>query len=273
MRDTNHWDGKMSNATPEDFSESLRFQLDKTSKETLIAINRMQGEWTLRGSAFSSRYYLERFEIAEAGFHRGVDVALGQCRRAMRITGIEPSTLRRITEERLDSFRHALESRIVPTDGAFKRIVTERLPKLQEHLQFALRQFDVGLHVPPEPDTPMATNQNIMHVNMSGGMVQQGTSHSTQSATNAFNSDGAKDALAKFAEALKAVSLPADVLKNVEADIATIRAQLAKSEPSTSILREVGQSLRNVIEGIAGGIMTDPAGKALLELCRMLGLT
>lgn len=129
------------------------------------------------------------------------------------MTAIDHATLRRITEERLASFRDTLKSRITPKDNAFggdgKRLVTQNLPKLDKHLTFALRHFEIGLLEPHEPTVPLSMTNNMeVHGDWYGGMLQQGTDRSTQSATNTFNREGANEALGKLVEALKVVSLP-----------------------------------------------------------------
>jgi hypothetical protein len=52
----------------------------------------------------------------------------------------------------------------------------------------------------------------------------------------------------------------------------TIRAQLTKATPSASIVREAGQSLRSISEGIIAGMLTSPVAAAAERLFRALGL-
>lgn len=82
-------------------------------------------------------------------------------------------------------------------------VIAKGIPRLDAHLRFALRQFDVGLLDPNEPEVPLTMNNSLAIAVMSGGMLQQGTTDSTQSATDSFNSVDVGKALEAFAAALK----------------------------------------------------------------------
>jgi hypothetical protein len=56
------------------------------------------------------------------------------------------------------------------------------------------------------------------------------------------------------------------------ADVKTIKAQLAKPSPNRVIVQEAGKSLRNVVEGIGGGLLTPTAQTAAAALWGLLGL-
>jgi hypothetical protein len=141
-------------ATSDDFTAWLRFHLTEATKECLVAINTMRSEWSAKGSLGSGRYPIYLFETVELGFRKGIDLALGECQRAKRISTIDPATLRRLTEEELKSFLTRMKEPL--TNGSLtpdnKLTLASHLPKLDEHLAFALRQFDIGLLAPPEPD-------------------------------------------------------------------------------------------------------------------------
>ncbi|MGB6446410.1 MAG: hypothetical protein WBF47_14700 [Xanthobacteraceae bacterium] len=82
----------------------------------------------------------------------------------------------------------------------------------------------------------------------------------------ALQVDEAKAAVAKFEAVLSQAAIPADAQAEIAADLQTIKAQLLKPSPSLSILREVGKSARNILEGLAAGIPTPgvlAAGPAL----------
>jgi hypothetical protein len=262
------------NATEVDFAEWLHFHLDEAKKQCLIAIEKMKSDWAVKGMLGSGRFPYLQFELAEKAFRQGIDLSLGQCRRAERVTKIDPQALRRIAEERLLVFRNALKASLLPEDGSLSgnhRVAMKKLlPKLDEHLTFALRKFDVGLLEPQEPSVPLAMNNSVTIGVMSGGMLQQGTLHSTQTAN--FNREEARDALRSFADAIKAISLTHEARSELEADVATLKAQLDKATPSPSILHETGRSLRNLVEGTVAGLLTAPATQAAQSLFRAIGL-
>jgi hypothetical protein len=265
-------------ATIEDFRAWLDLHLDTTVKETLFALNKMRNEAMRAGIYDSGPSALREVEIMEQGLRRGIDLALGKFKHARRVTSLDHAALRRVTQERLNAFLSKVKAPLRPKAGgrrsnhpAIVKLHADALPKLDAHLEFALRQFDVGLLDPTEPDTPLTMNNSISIGVMSGGMLQQATDHSSQSASNSFNVGSAKEALDALTETLKGAMLPQDTLADIQADIETIRAQLAKATPSPSIVREAARSLRSIVEGIAAGVLTSPVAEAAEKLFRVLG--
>jgi len=66
--------------------------------------------------------------------------------------------------------------------------------------------------------------------------------------------------------------LPAKTADELMTDVRTIRAQLEKPSPSRLIIQEAGKSLRHVVEGIAGGMLTPAMMTAASALWSVLGL-
>jgi hypothetical protein len=58
----------------------------------------------------------------------------------------------------------------------------------------------------------------------------------------------------------------------VKGDLHTIAAQLSKTSPSLVVLQEAGRSLRNIVEGVAAGLMTPGVLAAATALWIALGL-
>ena len=54
------------------------------------------------------------------------------------------------------------------------------LDRLDEKIEFALRQFDVGTLDPREPEVPLSMSNSINIGTMAGGTVQQGSLYATQ---------------------------------------------------------------------------------------------
>jgi len=130
--------------------------------------------------------------------------------------------------------------------GSAGDIVRQKLREFDEHLYFTIRQFDTGFVDPQEP--------------------------ATQSVQFQMSIESVKTALDGFEAAIAAVELPSAQRDDISADILTIKAQLAKKRPTLSVLQEAGKSLRNIVEGVAAGIMTPGIVAAASALWNALGL-
>jgi hypothetical protein len=116
------------------------------------------------------------------------------------------------------------------------------------------------------------THNTINAKQIIGSPIQQASPHATQSAHLTFNVETAREALKAFETAIQNARLPAETLAELTPDIETIRAQLAKPSPSKLIIQEAGRSIRNVCEGIAGGMLTPAVVSAATTLWSILGL-
>jgi hypothetical protein len=87
-----------------------------------------------------------------------------------------------------------------------------------------------------------------------------------------LNIEAVTNALTTFESAISMSSLSANTISDLMADVQTIRAQLNKPSPSRSILREASKSLRSVLEGVAGGMLTPAIATAASSLWSALGL-
>jgi hypothetical protein len=145
------------------------------------------------------------------------------------------------------------------------------LRAFDEHLTFKLRQFDVRFFDPPEPEVPQVSNA-INIGTMTGSAIQQGSPGAKQRVEITLNVENVTNALTRFESEIAVAALPTKTMEELRGDINTIRAQLQKPSPSHPIIYEAGKSLRNVIEGIAGGMLTPAAMTAAAALWSALGL-
>jgi hypothetical protein len=99
---------------------------------------------------------------------------------------------------------------------------------------------------------------NTMHVGtMHNSPVQQGGMNSPQTQTVTYSPQDLGDLYRLVSEVtshLNELSLDEKQLKKAQAQISTIKAQLA-DEPDPIILKQAGRTLRNVIEGAAGSLL------------------
>jgi hypothetical protein len=107
---------------------------------------------------------------------------------------------------------------------------------------------------------------------MTAGNIAQASPGAKQSVEFNLNIEATEKALTAFEAALASASLPSKTLVELTADVSTIRAQLAKPLPSRVIVQEAGKTLRNVVEGIGGGMLTPTAMTPAAALWAALGL-
>jgi hypothetical protein len=261
--------------TIDDYTHWIKWHLSKAAEDAERAINIVVAKSSTAGAYRSGRTIVLVFEEAFSSFDKGVDTALGELKRALRLTDLNRFELRSITEVQLQGFAERVKKLTryeQLREFAGPKSVNERLAQFEERLAFTLRQFDVGFLDPLEPEVPLSMNNHINIGVMSGGAVQQGTSHSKQDSHTEIDVQLARDALQSFEQLITSADAPHGKLSDLAADIATIKAQLTKPQPSATILREAGSSLRNLTEGIVSGALTGPVVAAGAALWRALGL-
>jgi len=97
---------------------------------------------------------------------------------------------------------------------------------------------------------------------MTASAIQQGSypagksSGSQQTIQFSLHVEQVRAAVTAFENAVRITELPAAMLNEIVADLDTIKAQISKSSPVVAIVQEAGKSLRNIVEGVAAGILT-----------------
>jgi hypothetical protein len=254
--------------TYDHFKKWLAFHLSKAVETTARETHSVTAMLNANGAYRSGRAILLIFEEINKGLEIGINAALGETKRIARLTDLDAAELRVVTEESLRAFLDQLKNLAkadqMRTWGS-PRLVDERLAKLDERLNFALQNFDIGFLDPGEPELPPTMSNNINIGNMSGGAIQQGATHSTLNQSN-FNLSEAQQVLEAFRLAFETENLTTDQRGNIDADVATLKAQLSKPTRSEAIIKETMHSLRNVVEGITAGALTPAATTAATAL-------
>jgi hypothetical protein len=110
-----------------------------------------------------------------------------------------------------------------------------------------------------------ASVTNTVNVHGSNvGSIQQAGGGATQAATVHFNAGAVQNALDEFVAALEASGVPGDVKSAAMIEVETVRPQLKKLAPNVSIVREGLHSLRNIVEGVAAGLLATKLAALLL---------
>lgn len=116
-----------------------------------------------------------------------------------------------------------------------------------------------------ERQTSVVNIANIQH--MEGSQIQQGTIDSTQVGTFHI---GNQEQLSEFIELLKTklpdLEISDDDKTEIEADIATIDAQMKSSRPKDGIIKESLLSVKRILEGVSGAVIANELLKYLPAL-------
>lgn len=255
-------------------SEWISEHLNKSLTELGRAVSGIAARNNAKGAYRSGATVIQTFREAHEHFDKGVKTALGELKRAMRITDLDHGELRKVTEYLLQDFKEKAKAATKPSvlkQFAGPKPVDERLAEFDRKLDFALTHFDVGLLDPSEPEPPPSMSVTVG--SMIGSAVQQGTASSIQQvSSSSINVEVVRAGIAQLEEALRASEIPSSVLAEFRAELETIKAQLGKAQPSISILREAGQSLRTITESVAANTLTAPVTAGAIAVMRALGL-
>ena len=260
--------------TIDDFSDNIRWHLKKAADRGGVAVAEVMARLAKAGALQSGRAVLLIFDAVRKEFDAGIETALGELKRSARITKLDPRELRQVTMTFLDQFMVEMKSitRSEQYRSLVKQVIDEKLAEFDRHLAFAVRQFDVGFFNPTEPEVPSASNNSINIGAMHGSAIQQGSHHGVLVNQFKLNADEARTALGALEVALKAITISEEQRVDMSAEIATIRAQLSKTSPSVAIIQQAGHSLRNIVEGMAAGLMTPTIIATAPALWSALGL-
>lgn len=147
-----------------------------------------------------------------------------------------------------------------PPEGAVREmeaLVSQAATKLQARL----REFELGADRRRDP--PAASVINIVHARDVVGGIQQGGAGSVQASSVSLSAEAIGASLDHLASHL--VNAPAEILAEIEPETATIRSQLAKAAPNSTIVQESGRTIRSVLEGAAGGALGNAMSPGLIQ--------
>jgi hypothetical protein len=126
-----------------------------------------------------------------------------------------------------------------------------------------VQEIETALSHPKQSSRYFPPVINIVSIgNMTNSQIQQGTMASTQSFTQAPASmDSIRAELEKLKSAVANLNLKDETKAEVEAQIATVEAQLKSKRPIKIVIEESAKSLRTLLEGttaslVASGILS-----------------
>jgi hypothetical protein len=241
-----------------DFLALIDWHTEKALDRARRAVSDVRGEAARHGAINSSRAVINSFEAVRKEFDSGVESVLGELKRVIRTTTLDRNDLRQLAVQRLTNFAAAAQA-IAQTPEASAMgmgdYLRQQFAAMNQYLQFSIRQFDVGFFIPAEPEVPPVAGNSIVIGNMTGSTIQQGSPGAKQSVEITLNVEEMRKALEVFEAGLAASTVPREKIDQLTAELETIRAQLKKPSPSRLILREAGKSIRNIVEGVIGGML------------------
>jgi hypothetical protein len=259
--------------TMDTYADWISDHLQRSLTDIGRAVTEVAARHSAKGAYRGSATVVETFRVAHEHFEQGVKTALGELKRAVRITDLDKPDLRARTEALLRDYNENAKVATRPKvlrEFAGPKLVDERLAVFDQKLDFALAQFDAGFLDPSEPEPPPSMSLTVG--TMVGSAVQQGVQGATQHVSTSINIEATRTAAVQLSEALSASEIPAPLAAELRADLETIKAQLRKMQPSTSVLLEAGRSMRTITENLTANVLATPVTAGVLALLKALGL-
>lgn len=264
-----------SDATLNDYLDLIRLRILDHVAAFRRRVEEIDAMFAKRGANGGSNHFLTLADDLRRAFRSAAVDILKALPEVTRVGGLDRKELIDLTGPRLVEMLSTmisitrLEQRTsAMTNPEFKNAIQSPIEECRTVLPVLMRQAQIGFDRIWDDKGNAVTN--TINAGQIVGPVQQGTSHSTQHSSIAMDSLAITEAIKAAEERLADPTNDANTVASLRADIATINAQLAKQSPSRAILNEVGKTMRNVLEGITGGMLTPGAVHAITALTSML---
>jgi hypothetical protein len=193
-------------------------------------VDRVTAEFSKAEAFHSSGRIRHSIEAVRTAFDGGVEAVLGELKRTIQKKKLNPKELRQHAEQPFSKFANGAKD-VARIDGSMGLDLRPRLAEFDQHLEFALRQFDVGFFDRPEPENPPIANAITIET-MTGSVIQQGSPGATQT-----------------------VQQKVDV-KSVTTALNTLESELSRVQIDNTTLTElrlaVGRSIQHTIAASPG---------------------
>lgn len=123
---------------------------------------------------------------------------------------------------------------------------------------YGVVQVEQALSEPSRPTEYFPPLVNIVNIGtMSGSSVQQGGGNSNFDAfVQSVDQAALTDVVRQLKEALPELERVGARIDELRAHVLTLEAQSSLQQPNTAIVREALKTIRNVLEGVAGSVLT-----------------
>lgn len=133
--------------------------------------------------------------------------------------------------------------------------------QVRDKLSAQVREFELGANL--AQDRHSASVVNIIHAQHIIGGVQQSGRDAFQTNSVNLSAELIEAALGHLIAHVETVS--PELMSEIKHDVATIRSQLAKPEPSSTIVQESGRTIRTVLEGAFGGALGNAMSPGIVQ--------
>jgi hypothetical protein len=201
------------------------------------------------------RVMTEIFQAAHGNRH--VFVEIDPIRNKLELSDEEMADACNYLEgEGLIEATHTLWNRPFPVQVTLTHWGIREVEQSQEHPE-----------QPTEHFPSLVSVTQIFHGDVIGSPIQAGSPSAMQTtAIGDLNLDRIREFLERYEESEPSLGLEAEEAAEVQADIATIRAQLDSPKPKLEIIRQSLRSTRAILEGATGSL----AASGLLELLQRI---
>jgi hypothetical protein len=254
------------------FYERVRRHVREGLDQYRTELRAVSNEMASRGLAQSGAHLVRRVEVLRKWTQAVTDQCFDDVTRLPGTQHMHRMVHADFLAEQLhEFFRHAdREILFMEFNPAVSAEIGKRIVPIREGLDHDLRDFQAGLWRPrSRGEIPAVTNNTVNIHGSNVGLVQQAGSRAEQSAHVHFNAGAVQAALEEFVIALQDSNVADQIKSAAMIEVDSIRPQLKKSAPNVSIVHEGLHSLRNILEGVAAGLISTKL-VALLSAAGML---
>ena len=133
---------------------------------------------------------------------------------------------------------------------------------------WGVKEMEQALSNPNTPTTHFPAVVNVIQItgDVVGSQIQQATEESQQIQIAQDTQRALTEFLSSLEKDLTEIKAEANTLRNLKADIDTIKAQLGAAQPKRSIVREALSSIRSILESAGASLLAAEAAKILTNL-------
>lgn len=171
----------------------------------------------------------------------------------------------------MSATRSSVVSGAVPFGPSVVQAIEVILDKADAGAFAELDDFGAGVWRPKSARETSVTNNSVTITNSTVGSIQQAGDGAVQQSADAQNIGSIRRALEAFERAVAEAQISEHIRSEIQHEVETLVPQMRKAAPSAVIVRESLKTLRNIVEGTAGGVLALPFAALLHAAAPMIG--
>ena len=252
------------------FNERVRRHVSESLRQYRDELRAVSHEMAARGLGNSGPHLRRRVEVLRKWTQVLTDQCFDDVTRLPGTQSMHRMVHADFLSQQLHDFFQQAEGDVLFTDfgDAATNEVKRLIGTIRDELNHDLRDFQAGLWRPRAQGQGAPVTNNTVNIHGSSvGSIQQAGERATLIASGEFNAGAVAQALETFAKTVEQAQLSDQMRKEISLELDTIRPQLTKAAPNTSIVREGLHSLRAIVEGTASSLLAT----AFLALLKAAG--